>query len=59
MRNLKSIILLSVLIVCPALQTMAEEVGIHRFANYNIRFVKASNGDTGQRLWANRRQYVV
>ena len=59
MRNLKSIILLSVLIVCPALQTMAEEVGIHRFANYNIRFVNASNGDTGQRLWANRRQYVV
>ena len=59
MRNLKSIILLSVLIVCPALQTMAEEAGIHRFANYNIRFVNASNGDTGQRLWANRRQYVV
>ena len=43
MRNLKSIILLSVLIVCPALQTMAEEVGVHRFANYNIRFVNASN----------------
>ena len=59
MRNLKSIILLSVLIVCPALQTMAEEAGVHRFANYNVRYVNASNGDTGEQLWANRREYVV
>lgn len=59
MRNLKSIILLSVLIVCPALQTMAEDEGVHRFASYNIRYVNASNGDTGEKLWANRRTYVV
>lgn len=37
----------------------AEEAGVHRFANYNIRYVNSSNGDTGQKLWANRRQYVV
>ena len=37
----------------------AEEAGVHRFANYNIRFVNSSNGDTGQQLWPNRRQYVV
>ena len=38
---------------------MAEEAGVHRFANYNIRFVNSSNGDTGQQLWPNRRQYVI
>ena len=37
----------------------AEEAGVHRFANYNIRYVNASNGDTGEKLWANRRTYVV
>lgn len=38
---------------------MAEESGVHRFANYNIRYVNSSNGDTGEKLWANRRTYVV
>ena len=37
----------------------AEEAGVHRFANYNIRYVNASNGDTGEKLWANRRSYVI
>ena len=37
----------------------AEESGVHRFANYNIRYVNASNGDTGEKLWANRRSYVI
>lgn len=37
----------------------AEEADVHRFANYNIRFVNASNGDTGEKLWANRREYVI
>lgn len=50
------------LIILPLLTIFAlhaEEAGVHRFANYNIRYVNASNGDTGQKLWANRRQYVV
>lgn len=50
------------LIILPLLTVLAlhaEEAGVHRFANYNIRYVNASNGDTGQKLWANRRQYVV
>ena len=34
----------------------AEEAGVHRFATYNVRI--ASNSDTGQSKWANRRQYV-
>lgn len=41
------------------MQMMAEEAGVHRFANYNIRYVNSSNGDTGEKLWANRRAYVV
>jgi len=31
---------------------------IHRFATYNVRYVNAQNGDTGEKLWANRRDYV-
>ena len=50
------IILLPLLAV---LASHAEEAGVHRFANYNIRYVNASNGDTGEKLWANRRTYVV
>jgi len=54
---------LIVLILCVwcliPISLLAEEAGVHRFANYNIRFVNSSNGDTGQQLWANRRQYVV
>ena len=37
----------------------AEEAGVHRFATYNVRYVNAKNGDTGEKLWANRREYVV
>lgn len=38
---------------------MAEEAGVHRFATYNVRYVSASNGDTGDKLWANRRKAVT
>lgn len=41
------------------LSIFAEAPGVHRFANYNVRYVNANNGDTGDRLWANRRQYVT
>ncbi len=37
----------------------AEEAGVHRFANYNVRYVNSNNGDTGQKLWANRKAYVI
>lgn len=49
---------LSLLCLVP-MMLFAEEAGVHRFANYNIRYVNASNGDTGEKLWANRRTYVV
>ena len=51
-----------ILFILPLLAVLslhAEEAGVHRFANYNIRYVNASNGDTGEKLWANRREYVV
>lgn len=51
-----------ILFILPLLMAItlhAEEAGVHRFANYNIRYVNASNGDTGEKLWANRRTYVV
>ena len=51
--------ILFVLPLLVALMLHAEEAGVHRFANYNIRYVNASNGDTGEKLWANRREYVV
>lgn len=50
---------LCLLPVVAMLSGHAEEVGVHRFANYNVRYVNASNGDTGEQLWANRREYVV
>ncbi|MDY2942953.1 MAG: endonuclease/exonuclease/phosphatase family protein [Paludibacteraceae bacterium] len=48
------------LMVCVGSITLyGEAPGVHRFANYNIRYVNANNGDTGDKLWANRRQYVT
>ena len=38
---------------------MAEEPDVHRFATFNVRYVNASNGDTGDKLWANRRKAVT
>ena len=43
--------ILFVLPLFVALMLHAEEAGVHRFANYNIRYVNASNGDTGEKLW--------
>lgn len=56
MKRIVFIVLSSLL----SLTTMwAEQADVHRFANYNIRYVNANNGDTGDKLWANRRQYVA
>ncbi|MCR4921872.1 MAG: endonuclease/exonuclease/phosphatase family protein [Bacteroidaceae bacterium] len=38
--------------------TSVEEEGVHRFATFNVRYCNPSNGDTGDKLWANRRTYV-
>ena len=51
-----------ILFILPLLAVLslhAEEAGVHRFATYNIRYVNAKNGDTGEKLWANRRNYVA
>lgn len=57
MRTVKYI--LGVLLFANIFVVKAEVPGVHRFATYNIRYVNANNGDTGDRLWANRRQYVA
>lgn len=31
----------------------------HRFATYNVRYVNPKNGDTGDKYWGNRREYVI
>lgn len=54
---MKKILLLLPFLACITMH--AEVQGIHRFGTYNIRYVNASNGDTGERLWANRRTYVA
>lgn len=36
----------------------AEEEGVHRFGTFNVRYV-AKNGDTGERLWTNRKDRVL
>ena len=59
MLNHKFYSLLFLLVGWSSIQLMAEEVGVHRFATYNVRYVNPKNGDTGEKLWANRRQYVV
>ena len=51
--------ILFVMSILASLTLWAEEVGVHRFATYNVRYVNAKNGDTGEQLWANRRTYVV
>lgn len=51
--------LLFVLPLLACLSGHAEEADVHRFATYNVRYVNANNGDTGEKQWANRRTYVV
>ncbi|MBQ2460395.1 MAG: hypothetical protein II505_06950, partial [Bacteroidaceae bacterium] len=38
--------------------SVSEEADVHRFATFNVRYVNSSNGDTGDKLWANRKSYV-
>lgn len=45
-------------LIC-ALPMAAADNGVHRFATFNIRYCNPNNGDTGDKLWANRRQYVT
>ena len=48
-----------ILIVASVIMPLfAEETGIHRFATYNIRYSLKNNGDTGDKLWSNRAEYV-
>lgn len=47
------------LIIAGFVPAMAEEPDVHRFATFNVRYVNASNGDTGDKLWANRRKAVT
>lgn len=47
------------LIIAGFMPAMAEEPGVHRFATFNVRYVNSSNGDTGDKLWANRRKAVT
>ena len=50
-------ILVTVFAVASISTLSATEVR-HRFATYNIRYVAEKNGDTGDRLWMNRRSSV-
>ena len=56
--NIKLIFALT-LIIAGFMPAMAEEPGVHRFATFNVRYVNSSNGDTGDKLWANRRKAVT
>lgn len=58
MKELVAFILLFVPFVHHYSYLNAEEEGVHRFATYNVRYVNSDNGDTGDKLWANRRDYV-
>lgn len=52
--------LLSICTIALSAATMAAtEAPVHRFANFNIRYVNPSNGDTGSKHWSERGQYVV
>ncbi len=35
-----------------------EDADVHRMGTFNVRYCNPANGDTGDKLWANRRQYV-
>jgi len=50
----------SLLVLSPSrlFASSLEDSGVHRFATYNVRYVNSNNGDTGDKLWANRRDYV-
>ena len=56
---MKKYIYLSVPFLTVAVAATAEDAGVHRFANYNIRYVNSSNGDTGQQLWSNRKTFLM
>lgn len=36
----------------------AEEPDVHRMATFNVRYCNPANGDAGDKLWANRREFV-
>ncbi len=56
MRKILSILILMCMAMIPS---KAEEAGVHRFAGFNIRYANPNNGDTGDKKWSNRRQYVA
>ena len=55
--KLFSTIILALAALCAGTAARAAET--HNFANYNIRYVNPSNGDTGDKHWSNRGPYVV
>ena len=55
--KLLSTLLLTLGALCATDCALAAET--HNFANYNIRYVNPNNGDTGDKHWSNRGQYVV
>jgi endonuclease/exonuclease/phosphatase family metal-dependent hydrolase len=52
------IVLVTGMLVTNISTASAEDGSPLRIANYNIRFSNLTNGDTGDKAWANRRQYV-
>ncbi len=56
---MKKILSILILMCMAMMHVKAEETGVHRFANYNVRYVNKNNGDTGQQLWSNRKDYVI
>lgn len=55
MKNLLSVLVVLTVAVLPL---KAEEAGVHRFANYNVRYANPNNGDTGEKKWSNRKEFV-
>ncbi len=55
MKNSVSVLVLFIVALMPL---KAEEAGVHRFANYNVRYANPNNGDTGEKKWSNRKDYV-
>lgn len=46
------------MLLVATLSSFAEQQGVHRFGTFNVRYV-AKNGDTGDRLWTNRKGRVL
>ncbi len=55
---MKKILSIMILMCMAMMPSKAEETGVHRFGCFNVRYDNPKNGDTGEKKWSNRKEFV-